>query len=236
MLRPPFPAPRPSAALLLAAVALMTPRPLPAQPVYTSYVFSVVAGGGAGGAGSADGTGAAAQFNDPRGIAVDGGGTLYVADSANDTIRKIAPGGVVTTLAGSPGQKGSADGTGSAARFNFPSAVAVDVYANVYVADAGNDTIRMITPAGVVSTIAGSPGLAGSADGTGGAARFNEPEGIAVDPSGVLYVADFQSGLIRRIAPGGAVTTLAGGGVFGYQDGTGPNALFSGPSGLALDG
>ena len=106
-------------------------------------------------------------------MAVDGSGNVYVADTNNYTIRKITPAGVVSTLAGLAGTSGSADGTGSAARFNYPHGVAVDSSGNVYVADSGNNTIRKITPAGVVSTLAGLAGSSGSADGTGSAARFN---------------------------------------------------------------
>lgn len=123
--------------------------------------------GSSGQIGSTDGTGSAARFYIPQGVAVDGAGNVYVADESNETIRKITPAGIVTTLAGSPGQMGSTDSTGSAARFSGPSGVAVDGSGNVYVADYGNDTIRMITAGGVVTTLAGSAGQLGSADGRG---------------------------------------------------------------------
>src|SRR5437867_67532 len=136
-----------------------------AQSVYTPYTFTTLAG--IAGAGSADGTGSAARFNFPGCAAVDGSGNVYVADAANQTIRKITPSGVVTTLAGLAGSSGSADGTGSAARFNLPFGVAVDGSGSVYVADTYNHTIRQITPGGVVTTLAGLAGSSGSADGTG---------------------------------------------------------------------
>jgi hypothetical protein len=129
------------------------------------------------GEGSANGTGAAARFAGPSGVAVDGAGNVFVADSGNNTIRKITPSGVVTTLAGTAGWPGGADGTGAAASFHFEnyysSGVAVDGAGYVFVADDSNDTIRKITPAGVVTTLAGTAGLSGSADGTGAAARFH---------------------------------------------------------------
>lgn len=128
-----------------------------------------------------DGVGANARFDSPRGMAVDASGTLYVADYQNHAIRKITTDGSVTTLAGDYRNFGSRDGTGTAARFFYPYAVAVDSVGNVYVADEGNDLIRKITPDGVVTTLAGSAKEGGSADGFGSAARFNSPEGIAVD-------------------------------------------------------
>src|SRR5205085_975301 len=145
---------------------------LGAQSVYTPYTFTTLAGQ-AGNTGSDDGTGSAARFYDPGSAARKSSGNVYVADTDNYTIRKITPAGVVTTLAGLAGSSGSDDGTGSAARFYGPSGVATDSSGNVYVADAGNQTIRKITPAGVVTTLAGLAGNNGSDDGTGSAARFN---------------------------------------------------------------
>src|SRR5437870_900027 len=113
-----------------------------------------------------------------------------------------------TNLAGLPGGPGSVDGAGGAARFNQPGAVAVDIAGNVYVADTYNHTIRKITSEGEVTTLAGSAGQGGRADGTGNAARFNEPSGVAVDSTGNLYVAEFQNSTIRKITPTGVVTTL----------------------------
>ena len=186
--------------------------------------------------GSADGTGSAARFNYPYGVAVDSAGNVYVADTLNHTIRKVTPGGVVTTLAGLARSSGSADGTGSAARFYFPSSVAVDSAGNVYVADMANNTIRKVTPAGVVTTLAGWAGSGGSADGTGSAARFYNPYGVAVDSAGNVYVADTKNYTIRKVTPGGVVTTLAGqAGYGGSADGTGSDARFYCPWGVAVD-
>src|SRR5207302_1119435 len=138
------------------------------------------------------------------------GGNIYVGDRANNTIRKITSSGVVTTLAGSTVPFGNADGTGSAARFRSPKGVAIDNGGNVYVADLGNNTIRKITSAGVVTTLAGSAGSNGSADGTGSAARFAGPTGVATDRGGNVYVADNRNHTIRKITSSGVVTTLAG--------------------------
>ena len=193
--------------------------------------------GSPGVSGTANGTGSAAQFNQPEASAADANGNLYVADMGNHTIRKITPAGVVTTLAGSPGVSGSANGTGSAAQFSYPHGVAVDGSGNVYVTDSGNHTIRKITPAGVVTTLAGSPGGFGSADGTGSAARFANPYGVAVDASGNVYVANSSNSTIRKITPAGVVTTLAGSaGNVGSADGTGSAARFQFPTCVAVDG
>ena len=186
--------------------------------------------------GSSNGTGSAASFNSPPGVAVDSAGNVYVADEQNDEIRKISPSGVVTTLAGSAGQQGSSNGSGSAARFDLPFGVAVDSEGNVYVADAYNDEIRKISPSGVVTTLAGSPGQQGSGNGTGSAASFYHPEGVAVDSAGNVYVADFANQEIREISPSGVVTTLAGSaGLAGSSNGAGNAARFDYPFGVAVD-
>jgi len=200
-----------------------------------AFTFSTLAGSPGTLVNSQDGQGAAAQFDAPRGVAVDRSGNVYVADTLNNTVRKISPSGEVVTLAGTPGTEGRSDGTGAAARFNEPYGVAVDDAGNVYVADASNNAIRKISSAGVVTTLAGG-GLAGSADGTGAAARLDEPRGIAIDSTGTLYVADYDNHLIRKITSAGVVTTLAGqADVAGNADGTGTAASFRGPHGIAVD-
>ena len=133
-----------------------------------------------------------------RSVAVDAAGNVYVADRGDHTIRKITSGGVVTTLAGTARSYGSTDGTGSAARFNYPGGVAVDAAGNVYVADSFNHTIRKITSGGVVTTLAGTAGSSGSTEGTGSAARFSVPSGVAVDAAGNLYVVEPFNYTIRK--------------------------------------
>ena len=158
--------------------------------------------------GSADGNGSSASFKTPFGVAVDVSGNVYVADFGNHKIRKITPNGDVTTLAGS-GSPGSADGNGTAASFNNPSGISVDAQGNVYVGDRGNNKIRKITPDGEVTTIAGS-GSMGSADGDGTAASFYNPDGLAVDDNGYIYVADYRNHIIRKISPPTTIYSLAG--------------------------
>ena len=201
------------------------------RKVTAAGVVSTLAGSGT--SGYADGTGTAAQFKNPYGVAVDGAGTVYVADEGNHRIRKVTAAGVVSTLAGS-GTAGFADGTGTAAQFNFPTGVAVDCSGTVYVADYVNQRIRKVTAAGVVSTLAGS-GTAGFADGTGTAAQFNFPTGVAVDGTGTVYVADYVNQRIRTVTAAGVVSTLAGSGTYGFADGTGTAAQFRDPHGVAVD-
>jgi sugar lactone lactonase YvrE len=189
-----------------------------------------------GGPGSIDGAGSDARFNGVSAIAFDAAGNEYVADTANNTIRKINPAGRVTTLAGLAGRAGSIDGVGAAARFSGPTGIALDAAGIIYVSDTGNQTIRKIGSDGRVSTWAGTSGNSGSSDGGPGAARFNSPAGIASDAAGNLYVADTNNLLIRKIDPTGAVRTLAGlAGVAGSVDGQGAAARFNGPHGIAVD-
>ena len=207
------------------------------RKISPTAAVSTLAGAAGALTGSTDGTATAARFRNPYGVATDGAGNVYVADTGNGTIRRITSAGVVTTFAGNAdGFTGSTDGTGTAARFYVPTAVATDSAHNVYVADTNNHTIRKITPAAAVSTLAGSAGLVGSADGSGAAARFSHPYGVATDGAGNVYAADADNSTIRKITPAGAVSTLAGSaGLTGSADGSGVAARFARPFGVATD-
>ncbi len=191
-------------------------------------------------AGSADGVGANASFNQPLGLTHDGAGNVYVADSGNHTIRRLAPDGTVSTLAGLAGSSGSADGTGAAARFNSPRGIALGPDGDLYVADNSNHLIRRVTTAGVVTTYAGS--VTGFADGAPLAAKFNSPSGVAVAANGDVLVADYSNARVRRIVrsgnAAGSVQTLAGNGTIaaGSPDGVGTAAVVVAPSGLVVRG
>ena len=198
--------------------------------LHAQYVSTLA---GSGSASFANGQGTAASFNGPTGVAVDGSGNIYVADFSNHRIRKITVSGSVTTLAGS-GSAGFANGQGTAASFNGPAGVAVDVSGNVYVADHNNHRIRKITASGNVTTLAGS-GSAGFSNGQGAAASFNSPHSVAVDGGGNVYVADTWNHRIRKITSSGNVSTLAGSGVANYVDGQGTAASFSAPIQATLD-
>jgi sugar lactone lactonase YvrE len=195
--------------------------------------------GVAGVSNSFDGTGSNAQFYHPEGVATDAGGNVYVADTWNHTIRKITPAGAVTTLAGLAGNFGAADGTNSKARFNRPTALAVDSATNIFVADSLNHSIRKITPNGMVSTIAGLAGVWGSSDGTNNAARFYLPEGIGIAANGNLFVTDSGNQTLRKISLLGTnwvVTTVAGlNGFAGSTNGTGSSAQFYFPAAIGFD-
>lgn len=190
--------------------------------------------GQSGVSGYKDGPATNALFNGPTALALDSDGTLYVADSGNYVIRKIVPAGMVSTLAGRPGASGCRDGIGTNAVFAYIGGLALDTNHNLYVADSQNSVIRKVTPAGVVSTWAGKAGSQGFQDGAGTNAQFGNPQGLALDSSGVLYVADSGNNVIRRIDPSGNVTTWVGGN-YGYRDAQGTNAWFANPAGLAFD-
>ncbi|PMS14789.1 hypothetical protein C0Z18_30190 [Trinickia dabaoshanensis] len=201
------------------------------RKIDTNGNVTTVAGAGTGG--NVDGNGVAAKFDFPNGFTLDSSGNLYVADSGNNTIRKIDTSGNVTTFAGSSAS-GSANGRGTAASFNFPAGIVIDPSGNLFVADDGNNLIRKIDPSGNVTTFAGS-GAQGSANGLGTAASFNAPHGIVLDASGNLYVADGGNNVIRKIDPSGNVTTLAGSGAQGAANGKGTAASFNKPDGVAVD-
>jgi len=186
--------------------------------------------------GATNGTGTAATFRMPGGMAIDPAGNVFVADMGNSLIRMISPTGVVTTVAGSAAHQEYKDGIGTDAWFNVPTCLALDANGNIYVADTGNSVIRMIAPSKVVSTVAGTAGMKGTTDGIGAAARFNQPAGIALDSAGMIYVADTMNQTIRKITPSGAVTTIAGlMGTSGTDDGNRTSALFNQPMGLTFD-
>lgn len=207
---------------------------------YSNYVIrridtskqTVATLAGSGKQGSTDGSAASAEFNFPVGLALDAAGNVYVADSSNDVIRKIDATGKVSTFAGS-GTKGFADGSAKVARFNYPYSVAVSG-TTLYVADTQNHRIRKIDAAGTVSTLAGNA-LKGFVDGTGGAARFDSPEGVEV-AGGTIYVADSENHAIRAVTTAGKVTTVAGTGTKGAADGAAKSAQFWRPTDLAVNG
>ncbi len=175
-------------------------------------------------------------FSKPQGVAVDAAGNVYVADTANHAIRKVTSGGQVSTLAGLVGTSGSADGSGGTARFNGPQSLLVDAAGNVYVADTGNSTIRRITSSGAVSTLAGTAGQVGFTDGPGTAALFGSPNGVALDGQGNLYISDYWTGAIRKVASDGTVSTVAGLLSQGSPlDGNAGTVGFNHPMGLAVD-
>ncbi len=214
-------------------------------PSAQTVIVTTLAGGGIGNAttfdspvygriGAADGTGTAASFNAPAGVVIDAAGNLYVSEAGNHMIRKVTPVGVVSTFAGNTAG-GFTNGTGAAATFSSMQGIAIDASGNLYVADAGNQVIRKVTPGGMVSTFAGS-GAMGSNNGPAASASFNAPTGLAFDGAGNMYVADFGNKLIRKITPGGTVSTLAGNGSVGYDNGPGNTATFTSPIRLAADG
>ena len=207
------------------------------QIVISTGVVTTLAGT-VGTWGLANGTGVAATFNSPLGPAVSGT-DLYVADTNNHSIRKIViSSGVVTTFAGTAGTKGFADGTGVAATFKYPGAIAAEGTTNLYVADTSNHTIRKIViGTAAVSTLAGTGnGTGGSTDSTGAAASFKLPGGLVVSGAN-LFVADTGNNIIRQIVHStGAVTTIAGtAGTIGTTDAIGTSARFQGPTGIGVN-
>ena len=229
--------------LLPPTLVLLFPLLVP-QPSAHGQVYSWSTIAGTNTSGSADGTNSDAQFNLPAGLVVDGAGNVFVTDRGNETVRKIVPMGsnwVVSTLAGSVGVTGSRDGTNSYALFNWPAGVAVDSGGSLYTADFGANKIRQVSPLDtnwVVKTIAGS-GTPDGQDGTNTAAHFSNPNGMGMDSSGKIYVADAGNKTVRRMVQDGTnwvVKTIAGqAGSFGGADGTNSSARFSQPSGAAPD-
>jgi hypothetical protein len=198
---------------------------------YNNRIRTVTAAGlastlaGNGTIGYSEGSALSAEFYGPNGIAVDGQGNVFIADFGNNVIRKITAAGVVSTFAGN-GTAGYINGTGTSSEFNNPAGIAIDASGNIYVADHGNNVIRKITLAGVVTTLAGFK-TGGYINATGAAAAFDNPNGVAVDATGNVYVADQGNSAIRKVTSAGVVTTIAGG--------PAQTDLINYPAGIALD-
>jgi len=215
--------------VLIVILVILNKRRTPTQFGWRAHVSTVA---GDGSPAFRDATKSApSAFSDPFGIAINDDGVIFIADAGNSNrIRKLMPDGSVTTVAGSV--EGYADGPGMQAAFNTPSGLALDSEGNLFVADTGNNRIRKISPAGLVSTVAGD-GTAGYVDGPGTEAQFNGPIGVAVDTKGHIYVADTYNDRIRKISYDGVVTTVAGAGL-GYADGLAGSALFDTPCGIVV--
>jgi trimeric autotransporter adhesin len=203
----------------------------------TNGVLTRVAGNSRVGYSGDGGPATSAQLYQPAGVAVDGAGDLYVADTLNQRVRKVSPAGIITTIAGG-GADGLGDGGPATSAQLSPEGVAVDAAGNLYIADSYNGRVRKVSPAGIITTIAG-----GGADGLGDggpatSAQLSSPQGVAVDGAGNLYIADFVANRVRKVSPGGIITTIAGNGARGYSGDGGPatSAELSFPAGVAVDG
>lgn len=198
-------------------------------PVPANNYGTVKAFAGSGNYGKIDATGTQASFTNPRGLAIDATGNILVADYGNNLIRKITPAAVVTTVTGF----GYTDAAGNTVSLTGPSGLTLDAAGNIYVAVESDNLIKKITPSNYVTTLAGNYDI-GNSNGTGAAAFFHQPEDVATDGSGNVFVADIGNSAVRKITAAGLVTTLAGG-TTGYIDGIGTAAKFSGPSGVVTD-
>ena len=228
-------------------------------PAYAQGAISTVSGNGTSGFSGDGGSATSAQLNlgfvlfignsstnyryyssGPYGVAVDSAGNLYITDHANHCIRKVTPAGVISTVAGTGGVKGFGGDGGSAtyALLYYPNAVAVDSVGNLYISDFGNHRIRKVTPAGVISTVAdsGSGGFSGDG-GRATSAQLLYPGGVAVDSVGNLYIGDTGNDRIRKVTPGGVISTVAGNGGedFSGDGGRATSAQLSFPSGVTVD-
>ena len=202
------------------------------RKITTARVVTTFAGSGS--STPVNGIGTSAAFYYPCGLAIDTSANLYVAEFYGYRVRKITPLGVATTIAGTT--NGYLDGVGTSARFSNLYDVAVDTWGNLYATDNSYNQLRMISSAGVVTTLAGSTGTtAGATDGLGTSALFNAPQGIIIDSSGNLFVSDYTNNKIRKVTTYGLVVTFAGSGTYSAIDGVGSAATFRYNAGIAMD-
>ncbi|MDB5099523.1 MAG: repeat containing protein [Cyanobacteria bacterium RYN_339] len=234
----PGPTPTPTATPF-GATPTPAPTPTPTPTPVPVLLITAYAGNGVAGAAGDGAAATAAQLNGPYGLAFDPAGNLYIADSANNKVRKVTPGGIISTFAGT-GTAGSAGdgGAATAAQLSGPGGVAADASGNLYIADTASNKIRKVTPGGIISTVAGT-GVAGAA-GDGGAAtaaQLKSPTDVKLDAAGNLYIVDYANHKIRKVAPGGTITTIAGTGTAGSagDGGAATAAQLNLPYGAALD-
>ena len=207
--------------------------------VDTAGIISTVAGNGTFGFSGDDGPATAASLANPRGISVAANGTLYIADSESHRIRRVAPGGTISTVTGNLQPLFSGDGgLATRATVSRPQGVVADSAGRIYVADTGNARLRQIDPAGVITTITGNGAASALQDGSPATtAGLSAPGSLATDPAGNLYIADFGNQRVRRVAPDGTIRTAAGTGEAGFSGDGGPavQAKIAEPAGVATD-
>lgn len=221
-----------SASIMISSCGKSGVKPTP--PVEITYVVSTFAGSAT--AGSADGTGTSASFSSPSCVTVSSSGDLYIGDFANSLVRKINLSSAAVTKFAGTGSQGLLNGPALSAKFAGTANIAFDKSGNLFVSDEENNCIREITSSGNVITVAGS-GVAGFQDGTATTAQFNHPEGLVADGSGNLFVVDGNNNAVRKVViSSGVVSTLAGTGAQGFNDGAGATAIFHSPYGIAMDG
>ena len=209
------------------------------QVALTPGIISTVAGDGGNGFYGDNGLATSAQLTTPVGVALDASGDLYIADVANYRIRMVSPSGIITTVAGNGVSGYSGDnGPATSAELADPYGLALDASGNLYIADHLENRIRMVSPSGIITTVAGNGTYGFSGDnGVATSAELGEPVGVAVDASGDIYIADFENNRIRKVSPSGIITTVAGDGTQGYSGDNGPatSAELVVPTGVALD-
>ncbi|MFJ2215250.1 RICIN domain-containing protein [Streptomyces sp. NPDC101062] len=209
------------------------------RKITTDGKISTVAGTGVAGYGGDNGSAISAQLNKPRGVALDGAGTLYIADSVNHRVRKVTPDGKISTVAGTSTRGFNSDGgPATAAQLNWPYGVMVDSTGALYIADTGNHRVRKVTADGKISTIAGTSAKGFNGDGgPATAAQLHNPMGLVLDSTGALYIADVDNHRVRKVTPDGKISTIAGTGTKGFNGDGGPaaSAQLNKPVGLVLD-